>query len=94
MVNVFKRVNRLVVPPLKSARSQQKLFSCLPPNGGINSPLPSETLSVSPPSRKDSRRTCSGSSAALRNDWLDLMLVSPRIKMTLIERLVAPVGLL
>ena len=44
-----------------------------PPNGGINSPPPSETLTFSPPSRIGSRRTCYGSTRALRNDWLDLM---------------------
>ena len=84
--------NRLVVPSLKSARSQHKLFSCLwPLNGGITSSPSSETLTVSPPSRKGLRRTCSGSTTVLRNDWLDLMLVSSRITMTLIERLVAVV---
>ena len=54
-----------------------------PPNGGINSPPPSGTLTVSPPSRKGSRRTCSGSTTVLRNDFLDLMLVSSRNTMTL-----------
>ena len=44
-----------------------------PPNGGINSPPPSETLTVSPPSRKGSSRACSGSTTLLRNDWLDLL---------------------
>ena len=44
--------NRLVVPPFKSACSQFKLFSCLAPNGGINSPPPSDILTVSPPSIK------------------------------------------
>ena len=46
----------------------------LPPSGGISSPPPSETLTVCPPSRKGSRRTCSGNTTVPRNDLLDLML--------------------
>ncbi|XP_062319148.1 uncharacterized protein LOC134022004 [Osmerus eperlanus] len=62
--------NRLVVPPLKTSSSP-----VWPPNGGINSPPRSETLTVSPPSRKGSRRQFPGSTTVLRNVWLDLMLV-------------------
>ena len=48
-----------------------------------NSPPPSEKLTVSPSSRKGSRRTCSGSTTVLRNGLLVPMLVSSRITMTL-----------
>ena len=64
--------NRLVVPPLKSAQTQHKLFSCLAPQWWNQLPT-SIRDTVSPPSRKGKRDTCSGSTTLLKNVWLDPM---------------------
>ena len=88
--------NSLVVPPLKSARSQPKLFSCLAPQWWNHLPTSirdTDCLSTFKESLKMHLfREYNGTLLNLLKDLLDQLFISSRNTITLIEGLAALVG--